>query len=621
MIFARSQVWGTLKRYLMYTTAGFIVLGGLGAAWSHRPASVKTAAADPFDGAKLAEQFAQIAALETPIWTQRLIADLRPQQPESSGTSLAATERPATIKPAAKPAWQTAGFAGSDAEPKLSASPFEVAQLPPAMIVAPAYRTPAPTPGHGAEQTPAPEMTAAENVAPFTARIFTTPDFTAPNITVAPYANVAPVALAAAETAPEADMPETGAPLGFAWGAIESSIADQVAQDIQKVIEVRPGDTLYGVLVDAGVTEDEAKDAVGAISDVFSPRALRAGQEITLSISTASGMRDSSTDPQLVSLTFEPDVVTDVTLTRSGSGDFVAAAIDKELVEANRRAAGVIDSSLFVAAQEAGVPMPVVADLIKTFSFDVDFQRDIQDGDAFEVFYERKETAEGDFVKSGQILFASLTLSGKTIPVYYFERDGEGEYFTPKGEAIRKSLLRTPVDGARITSGFGMRMHPLLGYSKMHKGVDFGAPTGTPIFAAGSGTVVELGKKGAYGNYVRIRHNGEYQTAYAHMSKFAKGLKKGDKVKQGEVIGYVGATGRVTGPHLHYEVMIGGEQTNPAKVKMASGDKLTGKQLKLFQAQMAAIDAERQRQADQQLIAETPGNLDRSCGIEEGCQN
>jgi murein DD-endopeptidase MepM/ murein hydrolase activator NlpD len=469
-------------------------------------------------------------------------------------------------------------------------------------------------------QTSIPETT--DSAAPFTARIFTTSEFIAPNITLPAYANVAPLDFAAIDPdARELEPREIGAPFGFAWGASESSIAEQVAQDIEKVIEVRPGDTLYGVLVDAGVTEDEAKNAVGAISDVFSPRDLRAGQEITLNISTASGTRSSDVDPQLMSLTFEPDVVTDVTLTRSGSGDFVAAAIDKELVDANRRVAGVIDSSLFGAAQEAGVPMPVIADLIKTFSFDVDFQRDIQDGDSFELFYERKETAEGDFVKSGSILFASLTLSGKTIPVYYFERDGEAEYFTPKGETIRKSLLRTPIDGARITSGFGMRMHPLLGYSKMHKGVDFGAPTGTPIFAAGSGTVVEMGKKGAYGNYVRIRHNGEYQTAYAHMSKFAKGVKKGDRVKQGDVIGYVGATGRVTGPHLHYEVLIGGAQANPGKVKMASGDKLAGKQLKAFQAQMTAIDAERQRQADQQLIAETPGDAELSCGIDEGCQN
>ena len=618
MIFVRSQVWGTLKRYLMYTTAGFVVLGGLGAAWSHRPTAVSDAtAADQFNGALLADQFVQSTALAAPIWAQRVAADLTapqhddaaPAQPKAAPTLVALRKPEQTAEQSiATSEWRVESVA-NNSRPILSPSPADVAQLSALLSTAPD--------NHNVAQTPAPDANASAPTAPFTARIFATTVFDAPDISIPPYANPAPVELAALTP----DVREQVSEFGSAWGTGETSIADEVARDIQKVIEVRPGDTLYGVLVNAGVTEDDAKDAVGALSDVFSPRALRAGQEITLNISSSAGDRDEEADPQLVSLTFEPDVVTDVTLKRSDSGDFIAASIDKELVEANRRVAGVIDSSLFGATQEAGVPMPVTADLIKIFSFDVDFQRDIQDGDAFEVLYERKETADGDFVKSGTILFASLTLSGRTIPVYYFERDGDGEYYTPKGEAIRKSLLRTPVDGARITSGFGMRMHPVMGYSKMHKGVDFGAPTGTPIFAAGSGTVVEVGKKGAYGNYIRIRHNGQYQTAYAHMSKFAKGVSKGDKVKQGDVIGYVGATGRVTGPHLHYEILVDGAQVNPGKVKMASGDKLTGKQLKAFQAQMAKVDAERERQGDPQLIAERPGNADMSCGIEEGCQN
>ena len=629
MIFARSQVWGTLKRYLMYTTAGFVVLGGLGAAWSHRPAAVAEAtAADQFNGALLADQFVQTAALSAPIWAQRVAADLTaPQELNDSTSPLGAAP---TLVALRKPDPEFASISArmdnpdrptdaiiGNARPILSPTPAALALLEPLRKSIPDNEQLAHSTAHDA---PA-------HVRPFTARMFTTAAFTAPDITIPPYANSTPVEIAALSTAPI----DSASDVSFDWesreitldeaAAEETSIAEQMARDIEKVIEVRPGDTLYGVLVNAGVTENEAKDAVGALSDVFSPRALRAGQEITLSLSSAAYEAPDNTGPQLISLAFEPDVVTGVTLKRDDSGDFIAASVDKELVEANHRVAGVIDSSLFGAAQKAGLPMPVTADLIKIFSFDVDFQRDIQDGDAFEVFYERKETADGDFVKSGTILFAAMTLSGKTIPVYYFERDGDGEYFTPKGEAIRKSLLRTPVDGARITSGFGMRMHPVLGYSKMHKGLDFGAPTGTPIFAAGSGTVVEMGKKGAYGNYVRIRHNGQYQTAYAHMSKFAKGLRKGDKVKQGEVIGYVGATGRVTGPHLHYEIMVDGAQVNPAKIKMASGDKLTGKQLKAFQAQMAKIDAERAGQLDQKLIAERPDSADRSCGIEEGCQN
>jgi murein DD-endopeptidase MepM/ murein hydrolase activator NlpD len=549
LIFARSQVWGTLKRYLMYTTAGFIVLGGLGAAWSHRPAAVeKAAATDQFADVRAADQLTQPHNQQTQLWAQRLMADLIAQYDSSAKTQ-------------------------------------HSAQL-----------------NHKAQQKPA---------------AHTTQD--APTVAVTTASAPVDVASGRFDTSPFDGMLSAGSdPREI---QLDGSLADEIASDVKKVIQVRPGDTLYRVLVDAGVTEDEAQNAVGALSDVFSPRDLRAGQQITLNITTASGARQGDGDPQLIGLSFEPSVTTDVTLTRNDTGDFIAAAVDKPVVEADRRAAGTIDTSLFDAAREAGVPMPVVADLIKTFSFDVDFQRDIQDGDSFEVLYERTENEAGEFVKSGKILFASLTLSGKSIPVYYFERDGDGEYFTPNGEAIRKSLLRTPVDGARITSGFGMRMHPVLGFSKMHKGIDFGAPIGTPIYAAGTGTVAEIGRKGSYGNYIRIRHNADYQTAYAHMSRFAKGLVKGEKVKQGEVIGYVGATGRATGPHLHYEILVDGAQVNPGKVKTTASNKLTGKQLKSFQAQVAKINDELKRQARQQLIAGRPDDAPLDCTGAAGCEN
>jgi murein DD-endopeptidase MepM/ murein hydrolase activator NlpD len=556
LIFARSQVWGTLKRYLMFTTAGFVVLGGFGAAWSHRPAAIESAAARDFASVQAADQL--MLTQNTPGWAQRMMAGLTTQDQAVDHPILTAATDYRVIA------------VSRDMNPRLK-----------------------PRRSFGREEMEAPVATSAASD-PFTDRLD-------------PFE---PLLSATDHLVP--DEP---------WFTSDDSIAEAIANDIQKVVEVRRGDTLYGVLVKAGITEDDANSAVGAIAEIFSPRDLRAGQEITLNITTASGTRENDADAQLMGLSFEPDVTTDVTLSRNDTGLFVAAAVDKPVVEHNRRAAGIIDSSLFDAAQEAGVPMPVVADLIRTFSFDVDFQRDIQDGDAFEVLYERMENEDGEFVKSGNILFASLTLSGKTIPVYYFERDGDGQYFTPKGEAIRKSLLRTPVDGARITSGFGMRMHPVLGFSKMHKGVDFGAPTGTPIFAAGNGTVVEIGKKSSYGNYIRIRHNGEYQTAYAHMSKFAKGLKKGEKVKQGQVIGYVGATGRVTGPHLHYEIMVAGKQVNPGKVKTVASNKLSGKQLKAFQAQVAKIDAQRTEQTKQQLIAERPDAPPLDCSTPAGCEN
>jgi murein DD-endopeptidase MepM/ murein hydrolase activator NlpD len=566
LIVVRSQVWGTLKRYLTYTTAGFVVLGGLGAAWSHRPAAIESAAARDFASVQAADQL--MLMQNTPGWAQRMMAGLATQAQTIDRPILATAADHRVIA------------VSRDMTPRLKPN---------------ARRS------FGREEMEAPIATMAA-----------TDTFTDLLVDSTPFANDPFESLLGTTDHLVPNEP---------WFTSDETIAEAIASDIQKVIEVRPGDTLYGVLVNAGITEDDANSAVGAIAEIFSPRDLRAGQEITLNITTASGTRERAADTQLMGLSFEPSVTTDVTLKRNDTGSFIAAAVDKPIVEHDRRAAGIIDSSLFDAAQEAGVPMPVVADLIRTFSFDVDFQRDIQDGDAFEVLYERMESEDGEFVKSGKILFASLTLSGKTIPVYYFERDGDGEYFTPKGEAIRKSLLRTPVDGARVTSGFGMRMHPVLGFSKLHKGIDFGAPTGTPIFAAGNGTVVEIGKKGAYGNYVRIRHNGEYQTAYAHMSKFAKGVRKGDKVKQGQVIGYVGATGRVTGPHLHYEIMVAGKQVNPGKVKTVASNKLTGKQLKAFQAQVVKIDAQRTEQAKQQLIAERPDAAPLDCSTPVGCEN
>ena len=361
--------------------------------------------------------------------------------------------------------------------------------------------------------------------------------------------------------------------------------------------------------------------AVGAIAEIFSPRDLRAGQEITLNITTASGTRENDADTQLMGLSFEPNVTTDVTLTRNDTGLFVAAAVDKPVVEHNRRAAGIIDSSLFDAAQEAGVPMPVVADLIRTFSFDVDFQRDIQDGDAFEVLYERMENEDGEFVKSGKILFASLTLSGKTIPVYYFERDGDGEYFTPKGEAIRKSLLRTPVDGARVTSGFGMRMHPVLGFSKLHKGIDFGAPTGTPIFAAGSGTIVEIGQEGLVR---QLRPHPPHR-------RLPDRLCPHEQVRQGREEGRQGQAGpgdrlcRRHRPRDRPAPALRDHGRRQAGQSRQGQDRrqqqAAGKQLKAFQAQMAKIDAQRTEQAKQQLIAERPDAAPLDCSTPAGCEN
>jgi murein DD-endopeptidase MepM/ murein hydrolase activator NlpD len=229
--------------------------------------------------------------------------------------------------------------------------------------------------------------------------------------------------------------------------------------------------------------------------------------------------------------------------------------------------------------------------MVRALSYDVDFQRDIHRNDRFEVVFESYLDEDGEAVKTGELLFAGLRVQGRLIELYRFAPNGGGnDFFTPKGQSARKALLRTPVDGARISSAFGIRKHPILGYSKLHRGVDFAAPSGTPIYAAGDGTVERAGRFGSYGRYVRIKHSSLYGTAYAHLSRIAKGIQAGAKVKQGQIIGTVGSTGRSTGPHLHYEVLVNGKQVDPRKVKVAEGDHLTGADLKSFRAVRNAID-------------------------------
>ncbi len=228
---------------------------------------------------------------------------------------------------------------------------------------------------------------------------------------------------------------------------------------------------------------------------------------------------------------------------------------------------------------------------IRSFSYDVDFQRDIQSGSSFEVLYEVFNDEEGHKVRDGDLKYSLLTIGNKRMEIYKFTPNGgEDGFYTADGRAVRKALLRTPVSGARISSGFGMRRHPIMGYSKMHKGVDFAAASGTPVYAAGDGVIDKIGRFGAYGKYVRIRHNGTYSTAYAHLNKYASGMKKGRRVKQGQVVAYVGSTGRSTGPHLHYETLVDGKQTNPLSIKMSPGKKLTQVAMKKFEEKKGEID-------------------------------
>ncbi|WP_119461289.1 peptidoglycan DD-metalloendopeptidase family protein [Rhodospirillaceae bacterium SYSU D60014] len=417
----------------------------------------------------------------------------------------------------------------------------------------------------------------------------------------------------AADFPPPSDLEQQLPPEHF---VLLHSVPDSLLEDVhlgkagrlvEEVVEVRSGDTLIGLLVDAGINRGEAYEAVTALEKVFAPRELKPGQELRLNLSTP-GQTSEARERQLVEMSLQPDVERDVHVTRNDDGGFVAATIERPLTVEVAHASSSISSSLFEASLAQGVPLGAMAEIIRAFSYDVDFQREIHPGDRFEILYEEYRDEQGNLAKVGDVLFAALTLKDRELNIYRFTpSDDRADYFNPKGESIRKALLRTPIDGARISSGFGLRKHPILGYSRMHKGTDFAAPTGTPIFAAGDGVIARIGRNGGYGNYIQIRHNSEFSTAYAHTSRFAKGLKKGSRVEQGQVIAYVGTTGRSTGPHLHYEVLQNGKQTNPLSIKLPTGKILEGKDLQAFQAVKDDIDQLRKTlHQDRVLIARQP---------------
>ena len=257
----------------------------------------------------------------------------------------------------------------------------------------------------------------------------------------------------------------------------------------------------------------------------------------------------------------------------------------KEVVVKN-----VIKDNLYSAAIESGVQPNIIIEFARVFGFEVDFQRDIRKGDWFEILYEKFEDDNNKVRDTGKIIYASMYVNGQEINLYNFKYNNEEEYYDIKGKSINKSLMKTPINGARLSSSFGMRKHPILGYNKMHRGTDFAAPSGTPIMASGSGTVTRARWCGGGGNCVKIKHNSTYETIYAHMKTFAKGFKEGKKVKQGQIIGYVGSTGLSRGPHLHYEVIVNGKKVNSQKLKLPSGKTLKGEERKQFEIDRIKID-------------------------------
>ncbi len=357
-----------------------------------------------------------------------------------------------------------------------------------------------------------------------------------------------------------------------------------------ETITLEKGDTLIDQLVGLGVTRDAARSVAAAIEPVYPSRLFKAGQSFTVTLDRQQDFYGNDvTYP--VSISFAPDAGEEITVESDGDGQFVAH-VGGDNGGKKPYFAGApfyhvtarISSSVYAAARDAGVPDYIIAQVMHIFSYDVDFQRQIHPGDELEIFYGVPLTGSSRTRKV--VHYASLTFNGGQTKTYYrftTPDDNTTGYYDMNGRNATKFLMRTPANGARMTSGFGMRKHPILGYSKMHTGVDFGLPYGTPIRAAGAGVIAFAGRDGGYGNMVRIDHGRGYATLYAHMSRIASGITDQVHVNQGQVIGYVGSTGRSTGPHLHYEVRVHDKPVNPLKVRVAGGRTLSGKLLAAFQ--------------------------------------
>lgn len=376
-------------------------------------------------------------------------------------------------------------------------------------------------------------------------------------------------------------------------------------------IKLAKGENFVEALRRAGVANADANAAAYAFGKHQDLRRLRAGQEFLLTLGWPNqtvfeiATQDGEPDARLLRLEYRADAENRVTLARDVGGDLVAEKTTVPLTTRVMSVAGRIDGSLYLSARHQGAPDETIANLANAFAYDVDFQREIFGGDEFEALFEVRYDDRGKLVASGDILYARLKWRGRQKEkAYYRFADGAGivDFYDVTGQSAKRLLMKTPIDGARLSSGFGTRKHPILGYQKAHKGVDFAAARGTPIKAAGDGVILRADRYGSFGNYVKIRHANNYETAYAHLNGFARNIRKGARVRQGDIIGYVGTTGRSTGPHLHYEVHLKGVAVNPQQLKIATGRQLAGKDLERFKAERARVDAMRLKPAEREAL-------------------
>jgi murein DD-endopeptidase MepM/ murein hydrolase activator NlpD len=357
-------------------------------------------------------------------------------------------------------------------------------------------------------------------------------------------------------------------------------------EPIDETFKLAKDQSLVDALRERGVSKSASEALVASIDPVLPRAMIKAGTEFTLTLDRQIDFYGREvTFP--VELSFNPGPKEKIIVEADEDGQFLASIDGTDATRSqyaqvdHYKARSRIGSSLYATAKDNRIPDNIVSEFTRVFSYDVDFQRQIAASDSFEMFY--GAPLSGSSSKRKVLHYAELNFDGKTKAYYRFtSSDGQTDYYDENGKSASRALLRTPISGARLTSGFGMRRHPLLGYSKMHAGVDFGAPTGTPIRAAGAGTVQKAGRNGSFGIAVVLKHTNKYETLYAHMSRLAPGISAGDRINQGQIIGYVGSTGRSTGPHLHYEVRVNNRPVNPTAVRAAGGRQLAGSELMKF---------------------------------------
>ena len=353
-------------------------------------------------------------------------------------------------------------------------------------------------------------------------------------------------------------------------------------QFVEKKIEILQGDTFVSILENLNFKQKKIYEIISKIEESYDLKKIKTGEIISVfenSFAEIKKIEFFKNNETIISVNLDKEI--NLNIIELTKNSFIES---KEYT---------ISESLFSDGIKNNVSSDILVKIIRLFSFDLDFQRDIRVDTVVSISYEFDEIVETGRLEYNDIKYASIIIDGKQLEYFKFiTDDGYVDYFNREGKNVKKSILKTPLDGARISSNFGMRKHPISGFNKMHKGVDFAAPTGTPIYAGGNGIVEYVGRNGGYGKYIRIRHNNGYKTAYAHLSNYKKGISKGVRVNQGEVIGYVGSTGNSTGPHLHYEIIYQNKHINPLKLKLPSGKILEGKELEKFKEEYKIIYAD-----------------------------